>query len=269
MKIWHQSFTVLGDLGPYSDALKAHFARVARPDTQIDMHGMSPGTYSSNYPGSDIRHAALFHLHGMQFMQAGVLAQEQGYDAYAVSTLPDPALREIRALIDIPVIGYGESAMFTACLLGRKFGVLAFIEDFNELLAQNAESYGLASRFAGAAPVGFTFNDVLKGFSDPTELIEKFKTAARKLIAQGADVIIPGEAPLNVLLARNGVTEVDGVNVMDSLGTWVKHAEMMVDLRRLCGTKPSRVGYYHRLPELERAKEVFAFYGLDKRLPGV
>jgi hypothetical protein len=110
---------------------------------------------------------------------------------------------------------------------------------------------------------------VLKGFSDPTELIEKFKTAARKLIAQGADVIIPGEAPLNVLLARNGVTEVDGVTVMDSLGTWVKHAEMMVDLRRLCGTKPSRIGYYHRLPEIERAKEVFAFYGLDKRLPGV
>jgi allantoin racemase len=152
MKIWHQSFTVLGDLGPYQQALKAHFARVARPDTQIDMHGMAPGTYSSNYPGSDIRHAALFHLHGMQFMQAAVLAQAQGYDAYSISTLPDPALREIRALVDIPVVGYGESAMFTACLLGRKFGVLVFIEDFNELLAQNAESYGLSSRFAGAAP---------------------------------------------------------------------------------------------------------------------
>ena len=44
MKIWHQSFTVLSDLGPYQDALKKHFARVARPDTQIDMHGMAPGT---------------------------------------------------------------------------------------------------------------------------------------------------------------------------------------------------------------------------------
>jgi hypothetical protein len=44
---------------------------------------------------------------------------------------------------------------------------------------------------------------------------------------------------------------------------------MMVDLRRLCGTKPSRTGYYHRLPEIDRVKEVFAFYGLDKRLPGV
>ena len=269
MKIWHQSFTVLSDLGPYQDALKKHFARVARPDTQIDMHGMAPGTYSSNYPGSDIRHAALFHLHGMQFMQAGVLAQEQGYDGYAISTLPDPALREIRALIDIPVVAYGESAMLTACMLGRKFGILCFIEDFNELLDQNVESYGLKSRYAGAAPVGFTFNDVLKGFDDPTEMIEKFKTAARRLIAQGADVIIPGEAPMNVLLARNGVTEVDGVTVMDSLGTWIKQAEMMVELRHACGTKTSRKGFYHRLPELARAKEMFAFYGLDKRQPGV
>ena len=268
MKIWHQSFTVLSDLGPYSDALKAHFKRVARPDTEIVMHGMSPGTFTTNYPGSDIRHAGIFHLHSMQFVQAGVLAQEQGYDAYAVSTLPDPALREIRALIDIPVIGYGESSMLTACTLGRKFGVLVFIEDFYELLADNVEGYGLTARFAGAGPVGVTFNDVLKGFSDPTELIEKFKVGARRLIAQGADVIIPGEAPLNVLLAHHGVTEVDGVTIMDSLGTWVKHAEMMVELRRLCGTKPSRKGFFHRLPELSRVKELFAFYGLDQRQPG-
>ena len=185
MKIWHQSFTVLSDLGPYSDALKAHFKRVARPDTEIVMHGMSPGTFPTNYPGSDIRHAGIFHLHSMQFVQAGVLAQEQGYDAYAVSTLPDPALREIRALVDIPVIGYGESSMLTACTLGRKFGVLVFIEDFYELLADNVESYGLTARFAGAGPVGFTFNDVLKGFSDPTELIEKFKVGARRLIDRG------------------------------------------------------------------------------------
>ncbi len=268
MKIWHQSFTVLSDLGPYQDALKKHFARVARPDTQIDMHGMAPGTYSSNYPGSDIRHAALLHLHSMQFMQAGVMAQEQGYDAYALSSLPDPALREIRALIDIPVVAYGESAMLTACMLGRKFGVLVFIEDFNELIDNNVASYGLSSRYAGASPVGFTFNDVLKGFEDPTELIERFKVGARKLIARGADVIIPGEAPLNVLLAHNRITEVDGVTIMDSLGTWIKQAEMMVDLRRLCGTKTSRTGFYHRLPELSRVKEIFSFYGLDQRPPG-
>lgn len=265
MKIWHQSFTVLNDLGPYHEALKKHFARVARPDTQIDLHGMNPGTYRSNYPGMDIRHAALQHIHSLQFMMAAVDAQQQGYDVYAISTLPEPALREIRGLVDIPVVAYGESAMFTACMLGRKFGVLVFIDDMNELIAENARGHGLESRFAGAMPVGFTFNDVLKGFEDPSELLDRFRVAARKLIAVGADVIIPGEAPMNVLLAQNGLNEVDGVPVIDSLATWIKQAETMADLRRLCGTKPSRRGYYHTLPDLDRVNEIFSFYGLDAR----
>lgn len=264
MKIWHQSFTVLSDLGAYNDALKQHFARVARPDTEIVMHGMQPGTYRSNYPGNDIRHAALQYVHGLQFMAAAVKAQQEGYDVYALSTLPEPALREIRALVDIPVVGYGEAAMLTACMLGRKFGVLLFIDDMDELIAENALRHGLETRFAGAQPVGFTFSDVLAAFEDPADLIATFKASARKLIAQGADVIIPGEAPMNVLLARNGVTEVDGVPVLDSLAAWVKQAEALGDLHRLCGIKACRKGYYHRLPDPERVNEIFSFYGLNR-----
>jgi allantoin racemase len=264
MKIWHQSFTVLDHLGAYQQALEVHFGKIARPDTRIDMHGMHPGTYRTNYPGNDIRHAGLHTLHAMQFIANAVQAQREGYDVFAISSLPDPALREIRALVDIPVIGYGESAMFTACMLGRKFGVLVFIDDLNELIAQNARDHGLADRFAGAEPVGFTFNDVLKGFDGAGELLDRFRDSARRLIARGADVIIPGEAPMNILLARNGLTEVDGVPVIDSLAVWIKQAEMMHDLRTLSGTRPSRKGYYHRLPEMERVQEVLAFYGLDK-----
>lgn len=268
MKIWHQSFTVLSDLGPYNDALKKHFARVARPDTEIVMHGMAPGTYRTNYPGNDIRHASLYYLHSMQFMFNAVEAQNNGFDAYAISTLPDPALREIRGMVDIPVVGYGESAMLTSCTLGRKFGVLVFIDDFNELIANNVESYGLTSRFAGCVPVGFAFTDVLKGFTDPQPLIERFKAGARRLIAQGADVIIPGEAPLNVLLAQNGINSVDDVPIIDSLATWVKQAETMVDLKRLCGTQATGKGFYHKRPEAARISEVFSFYGLDRLRSG-
>ncbi|OWT61789.1 aspartate/glutamate racemase family protein [Candidimonas nitroreducens] len=264
MKIWHQSFTVLSHLGVYNRALESHFARVARPGTEIVLHGMQPGTYRSNYPGADIRHVALHYIHALQFIKAAVQAQSEQYDVYAISTLPDPALREIRGLVDIPVVGYGESAMLTACMLGRKFGVLAFIDDFNELIAENARGLGLETRFAGAMPVGFTFNDVLKGFEDPSEFIERFHSAARKLIAAGAEVIIPGEAPMNILLVQNGINEIDGVPVLDSLAAWIKQAEAMHDLRTLCGTKPCRKGYYHKLPDLDRVGEVFAFYGLDR-----
>lgn len=262
MKIWHQSFTVLSDLGPYNDALQAHFAKVARPDTQIDLHGMEPGTYRTNYPGDDIRHSPLQYFHGLQFLAAAVAAERSGADAYAISTLPEPTLREARALVDIPVVGYGESAMLLACTLGRTFGVLVFIPELATLVAHNALQHGFRDRFVCATHVGFGFTDVLAAFSDPEPLIEKFLVAARTMIAKGVEVIIPGEAPLNVMLARHGISDVDGVPVVDSLGAWVKQAETLVDMRRNSGTKPCRQGYFTSRPDPERVDEILDFYGI-------
>ena len=88
IRIWHQSFTVLQDLGAYDAALKAHFRRVARPDTEIVMHGMVPGTYQTNYPGNDIRHAGLQHLHSMQFLRAGLRR------AVGLPQVPRPQVRQ-------------------------------------------------------------------------------------------------------------------------------------------------------------------------------
>jgi Asp/Glu/hydantoin racemase len=260
LRIWHQSFTVLEDLGAYNDALAAHFARVAAPGTEVVMHGMRPGTYVSDYPGTDIRHIGLQYLHASQFVDAAIQAEHDGFDAYAISTLPDPALREIRSLLTIPVVGYGESAMLTACLLGGRFSLLVFISEFPELIAENAHRYGLGSRLCGVSDVAFRFSDVQKGFSDPTPIIEKFHAAARREIARGADVIIPGEAPLCVLLAQERVCEVDGVPVLDALSCWVKHAETLVNLERQSNVRRSRRGIFQEPPSRERLEEVRRFY---------
>jgi hypothetical protein len=266
LRIWHQSFTVLSDLGAYDAALQAHFRRVARSDTQVVMHGMREGTYRTNYPGHDIRHAVIQHLHSLQFVQAGLQAEREGFDAYAISTLPDPALREIRSLLRIPVVGYGESAMLTACLLGSRFAVMVFIAELTDLIAANVQRYGLSERFAGVSDVGFRFQDVLAAFDQPGPLIYRFRQAARARIAAGAEVIIPGEAPLCVLLASQGVAEVDGVPVLDSLSCWVKHAEMLVDLKRQSGVQRCQRGYFNEPPPRERVDELMRFYGQD--LPG-
>jgi Asp/Glu/hydantoin racemase len=262
IKIWHQSFTVLSDLAAYDDALRAHFKRVARPDTEIVQHGLKPGTYRTNYPGDDIKHAAFLNLHGLQFISAAVQAEREGFDAFALSTLPEPGLRDIRSLVDIPVVGYGESAMLQACLVARRFGVLVFIPELAELVTANAHRYGLADRFIAARDVGFRFNDVLTAFSSPASLLERFRESARKLIADGAEAIIPGEAPLTVLLAMNGVTEVDGAPVIDSLGAWVRDAEKLVDMRR-AGMQRNRRGYFDAPVNRERRDEILRFYGLN------
>lgn len=264
IRIWHQSFTVLSDLGVYDAALKAHFKRVARQDTEVVMHGMRPGTYPSNYPGTDIRHAAVQHLHSLQFMEAASTAEREGFDAFAISTLPDPALAEIRSMARIPVVGYGEAAMLTSCLLGRRFAVMVFISELTDLIAENARGYGLAERFSGASDVGFRFQDVLQGFCEPAPLIDRFRIAARQRIAAGAEVIIPGEAPLCVLLASQGVSQVDGVPVLDSLSCWIKQAELLVDLKRQSGVERCQRGYFNEPPPRERFDELLHFYGLTK-----
>lgn len=264
IRIWHQSFTVLSDLAAYDEALRAHFRRVSLPDTVIDMHGMREGTYRTNYPGDDIKHAGLQFLHSIQFMQGAVLAERQGYDAYALSTLPEPGLHDIRTLVSIPVVGYGESAARAAVGDGRKFGALVFIPELAELYRENVRRHGLGCRMVGSGDVGFRFTDVLAGFDSPGPLIDRFRASARQLIAKGAEAIVPGEAPLNVLLATNGVTEVDGVAIIDSLGAWVRAAEEAV-LARRAGTAPGGSGYFGATVDRVRRDEILQFYGLDPK----
>jgi len=263
LRIWHQSFTVLGNLPAYADALDAHFRKIARPGTEVVLHGMHDNTYQTNYPGTDIRYAYMQYLHGQQFVMGGLAAEEQGFDAYAIMTLPEPALRETRSVLDIPVVAYGESAMLTATMLGERMGVLMFIEEMTPLIDENARRVGLAARFGGARYIGFGFNDVLAGFDKPSELLDRFNAAARAMIRDGVDVIIPGEAPLCVLLARNGINRVDDVPVLDALGATIKMAEAMVDLRRTLGVSPARNGYFTAKPARERINELITLYGMD------
>ena len=60
---------------------------------------------------------------------------------------------------------------------------------------------------------------VLAGFNDPEPVIDSFKKAAEKAIAQGADVIVPGEGPMNVFLATQGISRIGDVPVVDSFGS--------------------------------------------------
>jgi allantoin racemase len=264
IRIWHHSFTVLENLPAYAEAMQGHVDRAAAAGTSVVLHGMHKETYQTEYPGNDIQYAWMQTLHSQQFVLGAIAAEEQGFDAFALMTLPEPSLQEARSIVDIPVVGYGESAMLAAMMLGEKAGVLLFIREMAATIQRNVDRMGLAGRFVGAHDVGFGFNDVLAAYAgDPAPLLDRFRASARAMIERGADVIIPGEAPLCLLLARHGVTEVDGVPVLDAVTATIKAAEMMVGLRRITGAKPSRRGYFRAQPPRARVKEVLRFYGID------
>ncbi len=266
MRIYHQSLTVLEDLPDYSKRMTDHIKRVVRSDTEVVLHGMAVGSYDANYPGGDIRHRALFNLHSMQWMAHALNAQDTGFDAFAMCTMPDPLLTEIRSILDIPVVGSGESCFKLAGSYGQKFGMLLFIDLMAERYRQQIDSMGLSAFSVGVQPVGFGFADVLKGFDHPGPLIDLFKVAARKMIAQGADVIILGEIPLSLILASEGVFRIDDTPIMDSLAVTLKTTELMVDLKNMTGLSPCRRGWSQAQPSIQRVRSLMDFYGLSRFL---
>ena len=91
LRIYHQSFTVLEKLPAYAEAMAAHLGKVAAPGTEVVMHGMHPDTYRTEYPGSDIQFAYFQTLHSQQFVLGALAAEERGFDAFALMTLPEPS----------------------------------------------------------------------------------------------------------------------------------------------------------------------------------
>jgi len=227
---------------------------------------MLPGTYPGNYPGDDIAFRFLFTMHSSQWAVHALNAEAAGFDAFAMGSLPDPLLTELRTLVDIPVVGCGETCFRLAATLGRRFGMLLFIDRMAERYLGQIEGHGLAPHCIGVQSVGFGFNDVLDAFGNPGPLIDRFRAAARRMIAAGADVIIPGEIPLGVLLASEGVSRVDDVPLIDCLAATLKMAEMRVDLKASGGLAPSRHGWSNAAPPRERVKAVLDFYGLGRHL---
>ncbi|MFC3041812.1 aspartate/glutamate racemase family protein [Virgibacillus xinjiangensis] len=265
MKIWHQSLTTIDRVPAYRDAILKHIDKIARPDVEVVMHGMDEETYPTHYPGHFITHSYLQNLHREQFVQAALIAEQAGYDAMFIATIPDVGLMEARTLVDIPVIGYGQASFHMASMLGDKIGIVNFLRPLAEELQANAERYGLGGKLGPIVPLESGFDDVLAGFEDPEPIIASFQASAEQAIAEGADVIVPGEGPMNVFLATHGISRIGDVPVVDSFASGIKMCESLADLRKNSGVYMTRKGYFHAKPPAEAVERLREMYGFDGR----
>lgn len=251
MRIWHQSFTDLTTMPLYAKTIDAHARQIMSPGTTVVPHGLRPGTYANGVAPIDaIKYRYLEALNEQQVCEAALTAEREGYDAVAIGCFFDPALRSLRSLVDIPVVSLAESCMLTACSIGRAFGLVTLCVDEVDHLRDVARSYGLAGRLAsvvGLSP-GIDEHDLEASHEETGPILQNAKQACRRVIDDGADVIIPGDGVLNEFLVRHGVTEIDGVPVLDSLGVLFHHAEMLAKLHRSTGLTASRRQYYAKPP---------------------
>ncbi|MGI5232215.1 aspartate/glutamate racemase family protein [Actinoallomurus sp. CA-142502] len=259
-RVWHQSFTVLEDVGPYVEAMRRHLDARRLPDTTIDFHGMRPGTYPSAYPGTHIRYSYLSGLHKEQFVAAALQARAEDYDAFLIATIPDTGFEEIRSLVDLPVVAFGNASVAFAATLAPTVGIVNFIDALQPQLHRNMRDYGFGEIVGPIVSIGRGFTDIVSAYDDPAPLLAAFTVAARRAIADGAQVIVPGEGPLNIFLADQGVSRVDDVPVIDSLGVGLALCEVRARMYRTSGLVPSRRGFFFETPPapvLEAAREFY------------
>lgn len=271
MRLWHQSLTDLTVLEAYRLRLTEHLADVATPGVHVEIHGVRPGTYPTRYPGTRIQQVYLQSLHKEQFVMAALTAEASGYDGMIIATIPDLALEECRSLVDIPVVGLGEASFKIASMLGNVVGVLSFdIHHLEGQLRRNAQHYGVGTLLGPMISANASFDDVVDELEEdePGKVLDAMTDAVRQLIAQGADVIIPGPGPMNLLAAKHQLTRVDDVPVIDSFRTSVELCTMMARMKR-AGTYANRRGFYWARPNREQLDEARAVYGLEPapRLP--
>lgn len=262
MRIWHQSFAQLDALPVYRDALQAHLDACAMPGTEVVMHGMDPRTKPAFEPGKkDIAYPYFQFLHANQFLDNVMQAEREGYDAFLMSTFPDPYLDVARTLVDIPVVGFGFSSMHVAASLGSHFGIICFLKDLMPHYVENVRKYRLDGLGGTIRHLGLEYADIHKGFQDPAPVIEAFTRVARGMIeTQGVDVLLAGEGPLGLLLQRNGIHRIDEVPIVDGFATTLKTAEMLVQLRRSSGMRVARQGFFFNRPAPQRIAELQRFY---------
>jgi allantoin racemase len=192
-------------------------------------------------------------LNARSVFHAAVQAEKEGFDAVMITCFGDPMLWGIRQAIDIPVVSLGESSMLLATVMGYKFGVVT-ISPYNIYEQEHTiAKYGLTERLAGIRPNPETGDEQAEALIDARHAIESFKKVGRELIADGAEVLIPGCGLLSPALRLapgaekeypNGLTQVDGVPIVDVMGDTIKMAETMVSLKRAGSCWISRKGLH-------------------------
>ena len=259
MKIWYQSAVSLDAAQPYQRLVESRLEKIA-PGVTVDIHGTPSAAHVSRDAKDHIGYVYVQSLNKEVFINGALRAEAEGYDAFFVGTLPDIGYEDIRTLVDIPVVAYGQASLMMGAMLGSCVGIVNFVHEIDPLLVRNARNYGLSSVLGPMVTLDSALDGVVGAYEHPGPLIEAFEIAARTAIAQGADVIIPGPGPLNALLAANGVERVDGAPLIDSIAVGIKLCILRAELFQLNGTHVSRRGYYNERPRQELVAHLREMY---------
>lgn len=168
-------------------------------------------------------------------IEAGMQAEEEGFDAVCINTMSDSGLAALRSRLSIPVVAPAITAFHTASMLGQKFSVLTMWPQWYPLYRKTIKEYGLESRLASVRSIDVRPDTeaLLQGKEDV--VFAKLLEAGKRAIEEdGADVLILGSTTMHQSHAY--LEEHLSVPVLNPGVIAYKQCELLLDLG-LCHSK--------------------------------
>jgi len=201
-----------------SDLIEAEARRAAAPQTRVSVL-----TARFGVAYIETRFESLIGAYA-----AATLAAEhwEQHDAIVVAAFGDPGIEGLREAFDIPVIGMTEAALMSACLLGKRFSIVAISRRITAWYRECVQANGLLDRLASIRCLDQPLQDIGRVQDDHGERLKALCLSA--VDDDGADVIVIAGAPL-AGLARSMKSEIP-VPMVDGVSSAVNHAQTLVSL---------------------------------------
>jgi allantoin racemase len=171
-------------------------------------------------------------------IEAGMQAEEEGFDAVCINTMSDSGLSALRSRLSIPVVAPAITAFHTASMLGQKFSVLTMWPQWYPLYRKTIKEYGLESHLASVRSIDVRPDTeaLLQGKEDV--VFAKLLEAGKRAIEEdGADVLILGSTTMHQSHAY--LAEHLSVPVLNPGVIAYKQCELLLDL----GLSHSKAAY--------------------------
>jgi len=248
--------------GPWLEVANQVFPFVLSHDATLDIKSIKPGL--SRAP--DFEYPYFMLPNKIQIVETIFEAEHEGYDACIVGCFHDPAVREARQVVDIPVIGLMECTLLYACTLGHRFGVVTInhpkeIPDFEDGIRLLGLESRAISRMVRCIDMS-DFDVFTDGIQKPHLVADAIMEKANECIHEGADVIVIGcgaLGPISTLAKLSRVTDVD-VPILDCTAVAINFVSMAVDLKKALKLPTvSRKDMYAmpRPKDIDRVRSVF------------
>lgn len=260
MKLWYQSMSRQKSWSEYSEALRRILDRIKDPDTEIEVHGITKiGGVADQFHYLD-------YLETGEVLENVQTAVKRGFDAFLIGNIGDPGIRAAREIANMPVLGLCETALHTACMMGRNFSLVTINEKFTPRIIDNVERYGVMSKMAAVNRMKIDrILNLDAGFNNKTarkNIIGQFMKAAEANVEAGAEVIVPAGGVVMALLAEAGVHQASRQTpILNGITALVKTAEAVVKMNRIMDGAWVSKRLYYAPPTTDQIDEIRKHYG--------